>query len=155
MQASETIQILSKFRYVDKYKTFRDALPEVMHEPQEQRAVVTDIVNECCAALLLEFQGSSRPAKPVLRRLLIECMDGLSIAGINAVHREFGYLLGWYLADKAGVNLKKGTEKKIWGYWQIEGNRVYTPVRPRIAPKAKARAKAKQQQAPESVPEMI
>ncbi|HTM66469.1 MAG TPA: hypothetical protein VL093_09125 [Flavipsychrobacter sp.] len=60
-------------------------------------------------------------------------MDSLAIAQINAVNREFGYQLGWYLAEKVNINLKKGTEKKLWGYWQIEGNEVKAPVKPRIS----------------------
>lgn len=51
-------------------------------------------------------------------------MDTLAIANIDTENREFGYQLGWYLAEKVNVDLRKGTEKKIWGYWQIEGNEV-------------------------------
>lgn len=44
------------------------------------------------------------------------------------------------------VNLKKGTEKKIWGYWQVEGNEVRLPVKPRISKKAKEQAKNEHKQ---------
>lgn len=71
-------------------------------------------------------------------------MDALAIAKITAEHREFGYQLGWYLAEKVQVDLKKGTEKKLWGYWRVEGNEVKAPVRPRIAPKVKEQLKPKQ-----------
>lgn len=60
-------------------------------------------------------------------------MDALSVAPIDAENREFGYQLGWYLAEKVKVDLQRGTEKKLWGYWQVEGNEVKAPLRPRIA----------------------
>lgn len=68
-------------------------------------------------------------------------MDTLAIANIDTENREFGYQLGWYLAEKVNVDLRKGTEKKIWGYWQIEGNEVKAPVKPRISKKVKDQQK--------------
>lgn len=138
------IDILSKFRYVDKYASFHEVLPAVLVAPVEQRQVVTEIVDRCCTELLFSFQNQDQPSVKLLRQSLIECMDALAIAPISAAHRDFGYQLGWYLAEKVQVDLRKGTERKLWGYWRIEGNEVKPPLRPRIA------AKVKERQAPKS-----
>lgn len=143
---NETIHILSKFRYVDKYQTFHEILPFVLHTSEEQKAIVNGILDDCAGVLLRLFNEPKKPTKPVLRQSLIECMDALAIARINAENREFGYQLGWYLAEKVNVNLKKGTEKKIWGYWQVEGNEVKLPVKPRISKKAKEQTKNEHKQ---------
>jgi hypothetical protein len=70
-------------------------------------------------------------------------MDQISIAAVNGENKEFGYQLGWYLAEKVAVNLRKGTEKKVWGYWHIEADEVRAPIRPRISGKVKGKAPAR------------
>jgi|GEM_PF-751401 len=135
--ADEIIRTLSKFRYVDKYHTFREILPGIGRAPESQRVIVNELLNHCCSELLQHFTTNKRPSKQLLRQILIECMDALSVASIDAENREFGYQLGWYLAEKVKVNLQRGTEKKLWGYWKVEGNEVKAPVRPRIAPAVK------------------
>jgi hypothetical protein len=129
----EVIDVLSKFRYVDKYEAFHEILPCVLSTSEKEKNVVSEILDSCCAYLLKCYEESERPSKASLKKSLIICMDSLAIAQINAVNREFGYQLGWYLAEKVNINLKKGTEKKLWGYWQIEGNEVKAPVKPRIS----------------------
>ena len=130
-------QTLSKFRQVDKYESFHEILPSVRHTTDEQKRTVSGILDTCSLALLQEFEQPRKPAVKVLKQLLIECMDALSVAPINAENREFGYQLGWYLAEKVQVNLKKGTEKKLWGYWQVEQEQVLMPLRPRVSAKAR------------------
>lgn len=157
MDQRSVVEILSKFRYVDKYESFHEVLPAVLGAPVEQRQVVTEIVDRCCTELLNSFQNQDQPSIKLLRQSLIECMDALAIAPISAAHRDFGYQLGWYLAEKARVDLKKGTDRKLWGYWRIEGNEVKPPLRPRIAAKAKERQtpKAKKKNAAETGAELI
>lgn len=133
MPANEIIQTLSKFRYVDKYHTFREILPGIVHAPESQQVIVNELLDHYCSELLQHFTTTKRSSKQVLRQILIECMDALSVAPIDAENREFGYQLGWYLAEKVKVDLQRGTEKKLWGYWQVEGNEVKAPLRPRIA----------------------
>jgi hypothetical protein len=129
----ETIDVLSKFRYVDKYEAFHEILPCVLGISQKEKDIVSEILDSCCTELLRCCQESERPNKTSLKKLLVVCMDSLSVAPINAVNREFGYQLGWYLSEKVDINLKKGTEKKLWGYWQIEGDEVKAPIKPRIS----------------------
>ncbi|HRO43637.1 MAG TPA: hypothetical protein PL009_12440 [Flavipsychrobacter sp.] len=142
MVSKDVLDILSKFRYVDKYESFKEVLPSVIYAPDDQKNTVSEILDGCCDELIGHFRTRKKPIKATLRQSLIECMDALAIAKINSDNREFGYLLGWYLAEKVNVNLKKGTEKKLWGYWHVEGNEVKAPVKPRIAPKVKEKRKA-------------
>jgi hypothetical protein len=130
---NDIINTLSKFRYVDKYEAFHEILPGILGASEKEKTIVSEILNNCSTELLRCYQDVERPRKIVLKKCLVICMDALAVADIDAANREFGYQLGWYLADKVDVNLKKGTEKKLWGYWQIEGNEVKAPVRPRIS----------------------
>jgi len=140
---NDVINVLTKFLHVDKYACFYEVLPSVASSPEDQRLAVSEILNRCCSELIAHFQQSKKPLKPVLRQSLIDCMDRLSIAQISAENREFGYQLGWFLADKVQVNLKTGTEKKIWGYWKVEDSIVRQPIRPRISPNAKPKTAPK------------
>jgi len=141
VNAGEIIDILVKFRRVDKYEAFHEILPAVLHTTEQQKTILSDILDNCSDELLRHFREVKKPDKKLLRQYLVECMDAISIADINAENKEFGYQLGWYLAEKVNVNLKKGTEKKIWGYWHIEANEVKIPVRPRISPNVKKKGK--------------
>ena len=141
MHLKEKIDTLEKFKNVDKYKSFHEILPSVAQSCEEQKNIVSDILDNCSVELIGILRASKRPSKAELKKELIRCMDEISVAVINAENRDFGYQLGWYLADKVDVNLKKGTEKKIWGYWEVEGSEVHTPVKPRVSGKRKAQKK--------------
>jgi len=136
-----TLNTLQKFRQVDKYETFREILPSTVFLPKKEREIVSTILDHCAHDLILLLQGNKKGIKKELKQGLIECMDAIAIAPINADNREFGYQLGWYLAEKVQINLKTGTEKKLWGYWLVEGLEVSVPIRPRISNKAKERVK--------------
>jgi hypothetical protein len=125
---------------VDKYEAFHEILPAVIHTTTEQKETVSDILDRCCTALLQLLRLPKKPTKPVMKKVLVTCMDELSIAPVDMENKEFGYQLGWYLAEKVAVNLRKGTEKKVWGYWQIDGNEVKAPIRPRISGKSVKKA---------------
>ena len=144
MRTEDTIFKLLKFKSVDKYEAFHEILPSVRYSSQKEKDVVSDILDECCADLLRLLRGEKRPTKPVLKKVLVTCMDQISIAPVDGEHKEFGYQLGWYLAEKVAVNLRKGTEKKVWGYWQIEADEVKAPIRPRVSGKSKRKAPTKE-----------
>ncbi len=135
MKASrhQVLKTLEKFRNVDKFRAFQEILPDVVYSGADERELVNEILDACCRDLLELFRAKKKPTKPVLKKLLILCMDELAVAKINTTNREFGYQLGWYLAEKVSVDLKKGTEKKVWGFWTVEGGEVKPPVRPRIS----------------------
>jgi hypothetical protein len=137
VRSSEILNILYKFRLVDKFQSFHEILPSVQFSTEEQKNFVSEILNSCCIELESLCRAVKPPSKVILKKTLVACMDELSIAPIDTDNREFGYQLGWYLADKVNVNLKKGTEKKVWGYWHIDGNEVKPPQKPRISAKVK------------------
>jgi hypothetical protein len=141
----EIIDVLSKFRYVDKYEAFHEILPSVISTSEKEKNIVSEILDSCCTELLKCCQESERPNKTSLKKSLVVCMDALAVADIDSANREFGYQLGWYLAEKVNLNLQKGTEKKIWGYWQIENNEVKIPVRPRISTTVREKQKKETQ----------
>lgn len=152
----DVIAILTKFKQVDKYSSFGSILPAAVNTPEEQQQIVSSILDTCCSALLSAFESSKRkPAVATLRPHLVECMDMLSIASINAENREFGYQLGWYLAEKVSVNLGKGTEKKVWGYWQIQGSEVIMPVKPKVSSKAREKVAPKKKKEPKKETEIV
>ena len=139
MQIQDTISKLVKFRSVDKYDAFHEVLPAVAHTSSQQKEVVSDILDTCCTSLLQMLRQPKKPTKPALKKALVMCMDQISIAPVDVENREFGYQLGWFLAEKVAVNLRKGTEKKVWGYWHIEGSEVKAPLRPRLSGTTKRR----------------
>ena len=145
MQVNEAISKLTKFRSVDKYEAFHEILPAVIHTTTEQKEIVCDILDRCCTALLQLLRLPKRPTKSVMKKVLVMCMDDISIAPVDGENKEFGYQLGWYLAEKVAVNLRKGTEKKVWGYWHIDGEEVKAPIRPRISGKS-SRKKAEEEE---------
>lgn len=141
MQKEQVLNILYKFKLVDKHQSFHEILPSVIFTSEEEKEIVANILDVCCTALIKHIEATKKPSKMVMKKIMIECMDAISIAPINAENREFGYQLGWYLSEKVMVSLNKGTEKKIWGYWQIEANEVQPPKRPRISGKRKTKKK--------------
>ncbi len=155
VQKAAVTDILSRFRHADKYETFYEVLPAIIYSTDDQKMLVSGILDRCTDRLLDYWRSTTRPLKKEIRQILIECMDELTIAPLRPADREFGYLLGWYLAEKVDINLKKGTEKKIWGYWEIDKNVVAAPRRPRIAPAVKRNKKKptaeEDQRAPNSI----
>jgi hypothetical protein len=141
VRVSSILHKLDKFKSVDKYEAFNEILPTVVYSSPFDKEVVSEILNNCCSLLIAEFEISSRPSKPMLKKMLICCMDELTVAPIDAENREFGYQLGWYLAEKVNVDLQKGTERKVWGYWRVEEEEVKIPVRPRFTGRAKPKVK--------------
>jgi hypothetical protein len=139
VRTNSTLHKLHKFKSVDKYATFKEILPSVIFSSERDKEIVSEILDNCCSSLIKEFEKPARPTKPVLKKMLISCMDELAVAPIDAENREFGYQLGWYLAEKANVDLQKGTEKKVWGYWKVEEEEVKIPLRPRFTGRAKAK----------------
>ncbi len=138
LRKQQVLTTLEKFRNVDKYQTFREILPDVIFTDVRERETVSEILDNCCADLIQLLRGPQPATKPVLKKVLILCMDELAVARINTTNREFGYQLGWFLAEKVAIDLKKGTEKKVWGYWQVQAGEVKPPIRPRFSKRHKA-----------------
>ncbi len=121
----EIIEKLTKFRMVDKYAAFYEALPDVRFAHASQRAIVSDLLNNCAKELIYLFTtAKKKPRKTDLKNVLKCHMDLISHAALDEVNKEFAYKLCWFLAEKAEVNLPKQTAAKYWGYWQVVNDEV-------------------------------
>ena len=123
----EIVEKLSKFRQVDKYTAFHEALPEVRYATAAQRHTVTDLLNNCAKELVWLFQSAKKmPRKTDMKKVLQIHMNLVAHSALDEENKEFAYKLCWFLAEKVEVNLPKQTAKKYWGYWQIVDNEVKT-----------------------------
>lgn len=113
MTREEIIEKLTKFKLVNKYEAFYEILPEVRRTPYEQQLVVNSILNNCCKNILNLFEQNDRKiTKTSIKKIIFQTMDELALAAIDDANREFAYQLGWFIADKTGVDLRKGSAKK-------------------------------------------
>lgn len=133
----EILKKLYTFRSVDKYETFGDAQPHIIYAADDQKNIISDILDHCCKTLIIEVESAKRPTKAALKDIIIRHMTNISTAPVNTANRDFGYHLCWFLAEKAGLDLWKNSTTKIWGYWDIVDTNVKTVTRVR---KAKANA---------------
>jgi hypothetical protein len=126
VKRDEQIDFLNKFRWVDKYATFSKVLPLAIFTPASEKDQVTDILDACCKNLVTILKQEPKPGKITIRQTITGYMDELARAGICQVNKDFGYELFWYLGEKMGIDLKKASHSKIWGYWKVESNSVIT-----------------------------
>lgn len=123
----EIIQKLTKFRLVDKYRSFHEVMPHYFHADASLRTIVTDIIDNCAKELLFLFNvAKKKPTKANLKKVLLLHMNLISHAALDEPNKEFAYKLCWFLAEKVEVSLAKQTAKKYWGYWDIVNEEVQT-----------------------------
>lgn len=121
------INKLSKFRLVDKYTTFHEAMPHSFSASPFQQQLVSEILNNCAKELIQLFIAAKKlPFKTPLKKVLHIHMELIAHADLDAANKEFAYKLCWYLSEKVSVNLSKQTAKKYWGYWEVVENEVKT-----------------------------
>ena len=118
------IEKLRKIRWVDKYHTFHSIVPGVDDTTDEQKDILVNIVEDCCTELIRLYNTQKKPLVTVVRSTIIKYMDKISYADLNTENRDFGYELCWYIAEKAGVSIRKYTDSKVYGYWKVEGNQL-------------------------------
>lgn len=118
------IEKLRKIRWVDKYHTFHSIVPGVDDTTDEQKDILVNIVEDCCTELIRLYNTQKKPLVTVVRSTIIKYMDNISYADLNTENRDFGYELCWYIAEKAGVSIRKYTDSKVYGYWKVEGNQL-------------------------------
>jgi hypothetical protein len=124
VEFNTVIDTLVKFKYVDKYESFHKLQPGVLHAGPQEKQVVSSILDECCSALIKLLENAAKFPRAELKRALVMAMDELSHADIQPDNREFGYQLGWYLAEKAGIDLHKVSARKVWGFWAVDADEV-------------------------------
>ncbi len=136
MKKKDILSKLYSFRGLDKYATFGKAQPGIIHSPDDQQDIISNILDTCCKELIIEIESVKRPTKTALKSIIIKHMDMIMNANVNTENKDFGYHLSYFLADKAGVDIWRYSDTKIWGYWKLEGNKLKTVSRVRRAKKA-------------------
>jgi hypothetical protein len=131
VEPNSTIDILVKFKYVDKYESFHEIHPGTLMATAAQRQTVTIILDACCEELIRLLERLGKTTGSSMKKSLVHCMDELSRAGLDTPNLEFAWELGWYLAEKVSIDLRKGTGRKVWGYWSVESDEVKTIGKPR------------------------
>lgn len=129
MLKKEVLDKLYSFRGMDKYATFGKAQPGIIHSPDDQQDIISNILDNCCKELIIEFDGVKRISKTTLRTIIIKHMDMITQAHVNNENKDFGYHLCFFLAEKTGVDIRRHSDTKIWGYWKVEGNKLKTVTR--------------------------
>lgn len=140
-EIDKIIEELRRIRWVDKYHTFHKIVPGVDHTPEHQQDEVNNIVEDCCTILIRHYLSKKQPTVAKVRTIILEHMDMISYADVNTENRDFGYELCWYIAEKTGINIKKYTDTKVYGYWKVEENNQLKEVTKRgkkPTPKKKA-----------------
>jgi hypothetical protein len=130
-----SLEKLKAFRQADKYEAFREALPDVHYAIEDQKKIISDLLDACCAELIKLFQAGKKPTKLILKKNIAKWMDEIANAPVDNVNKDFGYELCWYLSDIAGLKLKLSSENKRWGYWGIVENEVRIVIKKKAAKK--------------------
>lgn len=120
MNKENIIEQLRKFRWVDKYHNFKNLLPTIEHTSDDDREIISNIVEDCCTELIRIYNTSKRkPTKALLSKTILGYMDDISYTSVDELNKDFGYELCWYIAEKVDVDLRKQTTTKVYGYWTI------------------------------------
>ncbi|MEZ5015784.1 MAG: hypothetical protein R2800_01925 [Flavipsychrobacter sp.] len=127
MEKEEIIEQLRKFRWIDKYHNFRDLLPTIEQSSDDDKDIINNIVEDCCTELIRIYNTSKRkPTKALLGKTILQYMDDISYTKVDELNKDFGYELCWYIAEKVGVDLRKQSTTKVYGYWSIVENNLKT-----------------------------
>lgn len=126
MSASEIITILTNFRWTDKYATFYKIIPSVTETGENEREIITELVNNCASELISIFEKDNKPTKAELKDTFTKYMDRIALAKVTPDNRDFGIELCWYLSEKVGLNFKSSSENRLWGFWKVEAGNVKT-----------------------------
>ncbi|OSZ78394.1 hypothetical protein CAP35_09090 [Chitinophagaceae bacterium IBVUCB1] len=135
MLKKEILAKLYSFRGLDKYATFGKAQAGIIHSPDDQQDIISGILDKCCKELIIEIESSKRAAKTALKTIIARHMDEIMQAPVNTENKDFGYHLCYFLAEKAGVDMWRHSDTKIWGYWKVEENKLKNVTRTRQAKK--------------------
>jgi hypothetical protein len=126
VKKDEQIAFLTKFKWIDKFATFPKILPLVALTPAGEKDTVTDMLDACSSDLIKVLKEQSKPAKSIMKQTIVHHMDELARTNVCQINKDFGYELFWYLGEKMGIDLKKSSQAKIWGYWKVESDTVMT-----------------------------
>ena len=135
MNKKERLEKLYAFISLDKYATFCKAQSGIIHAHEDQQQIISELLDNCCKDLAIEIESAKKPTKAILKAIIIKYMDAISSAAVNTENRDFGIHLCYFIAEKAGVDIRKQSETKLWGYWPIENDRIRVVTRIRKSKK--------------------
>ncbi len=124
MGLETSLEKLRAFKLADKYETFHKAMPGIILATDNQKEIITQILDNCCAELIRLFLPTKKPLKTTLKQVIATYMDEISRSAADNANKDFAYELCWYLSDIAGLKMKLSSERKTWGYWKVADNEV-------------------------------
>lgn len=125
-EKDKIIEQLRRIRWVDKYHTFHKIVPGVDKAGEDEKETITNIVEDCCTELIRHYNAKRKPTKEKVKKIILKYMDMISYTEVNTESKDFGYELCWYIGEKIGVDIRKYTETKVYGYWRVEENALRT-----------------------------
>lgn len=136
MLKKDILAKLYSFRGMDKYATFGKAQSGIIHSPDDQQDIISNILDTCCKELIIELESTKRTSKTILKSIITKHMDAILQAEVNTENKDFGYHLCYFLAEKTGVDIWRHSDTKVWGYWKVEENKLKSVTRIRRSKKA-------------------
>jgi len=114
------IEKLEKFKFADKFATFYRIRPNVLLAEDDQQDAVSVILDDCCRELIKLYRAAKKkPTKTSLKKVCMQCMNTLYKATVREENKDFAYELCWYVCEIVGVDFKKMTSSKKWGYKKV------------------------------------
>lgn len=135
MLKKDILAKLYSFRGMDKYATFGKAQSGIIHSPDDQQDIISNILDTCCKELIIELESTKRTSKTILKSIITKHMDAILQAEVNTENKDFGYHLCYFLAEKTGVDIWRQSDTKVWGYWKVEENKLKSVTRIRRSKK--------------------
>lgn len=135
MLKKDILAKLYSFRGMDKYATFGKAQSGIIHSPDDQQDIISNILDTCCKELIIEIESTKRTSKTILKSIITKHMDAILQAEVNTENKDFGYHLCYFLAEKTGVDIWRQSDTKVWGYWKVEENKLKSVTRIRRSKK--------------------
>ncbi len=135
MLKKDILAKLYSFRGMDKYATFGKAQSGIIHSPDDQQDIISNILDTCCKELIIELESTKRTSKTILKSIITKHMDAILQAEVNTENKDFGYHLCYFLAEKTGVDIWRHSDTKVWGYWKVEENKLKSVTRIRRSKK--------------------
>lgn len=134
-----TIAKLERFEEIDKYRSFYKILPAVVQTTEEERDIVTKILNKSSKELIALLKEEKKPHKASIKKIINDCMKRIALAEVATVNKDFAYELCWYISDIAGLDMRKSSHTASWGYWDVilDEVKVIEYKKPKIAARKK------------------
>ena len=139
MATLKSLEKLYAFKMADKYLVFREVLDEISQTPEDQKKIISQILDECCQELTRRLETEKKPLKSTLKGIVSACMETISLSKTDNANKDFAYELCYYLAEIVGLKFKNLSEGKAWGYWKIAADEVKTVVKKTAKPKRKTK----------------